>query len=196
MTMKSLDIYLTEDEINELICKYDENGDRQFDIDEFRTMVLCCAFRNASTSHSIQHVHESVVCVPGCPLKWHPDRWLSSAFTLFLNKVKDVITGDIDKRQVLHAHAHVAGQISRASSSESCLKRNNPTCHGRISRASSGGRDGRFSRTSSAAAAEAIAMLRHQQVASDGLQRLPSSKYLKLKADSFQDEGGEGAQLM
>ena len=39
MTMRSLGIYLTEDEIDELIDKYDENGDCQFDLEEFRTMV-------------------------------------------------------------------------------------------------------------------------------------------------------------
>jgi Ca2+-binding EF-hand superfamily protein len=42
MTMKSLGIYLTEDEISELIEAYDENGDGEFDLQEFRNMV--CSF--------------------------------------------------------------------------------------------------------------------------------------------------------
>jgi len=39
MTMKSLGIYLSVEEIDELIDRYDENGDAQFDLEEFRTMV-------------------------------------------------------------------------------------------------------------------------------------------------------------
>ena len=38
--MKSLGIYITEEEIDELIDAYDENGDCEFDLEEFRTMVL------------------------------------------------------------------------------------------------------------------------------------------------------------
>jgi Ca2+-binding EF-hand superfamily protein len=39
MTLKSMGIYLTEEEIDDLIDKYDENGDCEFDLEEFRTMV-------------------------------------------------------------------------------------------------------------------------------------------------------------
>jgi hypothetical protein len=187
MTMKSLGIYLTEEEIDELIDKYDENGDCQFDIEEFRTMV-----RDIITGD----IHErSVVAVHkhahGPIHRYHGEELESQA-------------GQCSRQHGMPSPAPSSrtsvtrAEVSFESTSSVREDKSSPRSPGRISRLPSAHEAGdgfvrtrsALSRATSSVHEEAAQLI--QQAGSGGmLTRTPSASFLYLKAGShfLQDSG-------
>ena len=212
MTMKSLGIYLTEDEIDELIDKYDENGDCQFDIDEFRTMVrdiITGDIDEHTAANPIEHIH--VHANAGDDLaafhhhaavqsqqssdtvgSWHSLNIGITPFpgTLPRNNSHQSFGDSLSPPGLLSPPGGVRAEGSfesggmRENSPDSLAKMGSKS-PGRISRATS---SSSFRRVGSAAILAADLMLRQANVGEAineyGLQRMPSQGLIHLKAAS------------
>lgn len=181
MTMKSLGIYLTEEEIDELIDKYDENGDCEFDLDEFRTMVRDIITGNVQEHEVIRthvHVHDWQHSMHS-----HKTSILEKRDSLrevsFESSASEVRSPD-EKSPETKSPGHISRRPSAAMSVHSA---------GNFSRTRSRSQTPRLSRASSAMQGEAAQLM--QIATDDGFKRIPSASFLCLKAGShsLQDLG-------
>ena len=184
MTMKSLGIYLTEEEIDELIDKYDENGDCQFDIDEFRTMVRDIITGGVQERGIIALHHHEHDATHG----YHHHTSQSQRFLL-----------DGMPNPAPASHTSPAREVSFESTASVGEDKSVCRSPGRLSRLPSGANDAGdgfartrsgFSRATSSVHQEAAQLI--QQANSGGmLTRTPSTSFLELKAGSpfLQDSG-------
>ena len=173
MTMKSLGIYLTEEEINDLIEKYDENGDCEFDLGEFRAMVKDIITGDISSpKHPARRDgHGMSDTCEDAPEQGNIDCTVDCVHTVSPRT-------SLSPKQLAREGAGASNQVFPADSVESFTR----TCSNVSSRK-------KFSRSASALQLEADAVL-GTFAADESLQRSPSSEFLWLKVSSEVLSGG------